>query len=77
MSYEIIEQFNTAQIEDLCELYKLAWWSHDRQPPDIKIMLDNSDINLEICFSQIPRLVGFTRVLTDYIYRATIYVIIN
>ncbi len=73
MSYEIIEQFNAAQIEDLCELYKLAWWCHDRQPPDINIMLKNSDINLGICEKQSGKLVGFTRVLTDYIYRATIW----
>ena len=77
MCYEIVEQFNAAQIEDLCELYKLSWWGNDRQIPDIKIMLDNSDINLGICEKKSQKLVGFTRDLTDYIYRATIYVIIN
>ncbi|MGK7882373.1 MAG: GNAT family N-acetyltransferase [Crocosphaera sp.] len=73
MSYEIIEQLNTAQIEDLCELYKLAWWGNDREIPDINIMLKNSDINLGICEKQSQKLVGFTRVLTDYIYRAVIW----
>ncbi len=73
MSYEIIEQFNAAQIEDLCELYKLSWWGNNREIPDITIMLDNSDINLGICEKQSQKLVGFTRVLTDYIYRATIW----
>ncbi|MEL4896973.1 GNAT family N-acetyltransferase [Crocosphaera sp. Alani8] len=73
MSYEIIEQFNADQIQDLRELYKLSWWGNDREIPDIKIMLDNSDINLGICEKQSQKLVGFTRVLTDYIYRATLW----
>ncbi|MDJ0660715.1 MAG: GNAT family N-acetyltransferase [Crocosphaera sp.] len=72
MSYEIIEQFNAAQIEDLYELYQLSWWGNDRKIPDIKIMLENSDINLGICEKESKKLVGFTRILTDYIYRAII-----
>ena len=73
MNYEIIEQFNAAQIKDLYELYQLSWWGNDREIPDIKIMLKNSDINLGICEKESQKLVGFTRILTDYIYRAIIW----
>ncbi|ACB50279.1 hypothetical protein cce_0928 [Crocosphaera subtropica ATCC 51142] len=73
MSYTIIEQFNAAQIEDLYELYQLSWWGNEREIPDIKIMLENSDISLGICEKESKKLVGFTRILTDYIYRAVIW----
>ncbi len=72
MNYEMIEQLNAAQIEDLYGLYQLSWWGNEREIPDIKIMLENSDINLGICEKESQKLVGFTRILTDYIYRAVI-----
>ena len=73
MNYQIIETFNSEQIEDLCQLYKVSWWGNTREISDINIMLANSDINLGICEQHNQKLVGFTRVLTDFIYRAVIW----
>ncbi|MEM8779507.1 MAG: GNAT family N-acetyltransferase, partial [Cyanobacteria bacterium P01_G01_bin.49] len=49
------------------------WWGKGREVKDIHTMLDNSDVNLGICHKQTQKLVGFTRVLTDFIYRAVIW----
>lgn len=73
MNYQIIETFNSEQIEDLYQLYKVSWWGNTREISDINIMLANSDINLGICEQHNQKLVGFTRVLTDFIYRAVIW----
>lgn len=64
---------NADQIEDLSQLYQLSWWGKGREVKDIRTMLDNSDVNLGICHKQTQKLVGFTRVLTDFIYRAAKY----
>ncbi|MGK7939259.1 MAG: GNAT family N-acetyltransferase [Crocosphaera sp.] len=73
MNYQIIETFNSEQIKNLYQLYKVSWWANKREIPDINIMLANSDINLGICEQPSQKLVGFTRVLTDFIYRAVIW----
>ena len=73
MNYQIIETLNSEQIQDLYQLYKVSWWANKREISDINIMLANSDLNLGICEQHNQKLVGFTRVLTDFIYRAVIW----
>lgn len=73
-SLAIAETLSEAQIRDLVELYQTAWWSHQRTQPDVERMLQHSDLIIAISDRAADnRLVGFARVLTDYVYRGTIW----
>lgn len=66
---------NEGQIEDLYQLYQLAWWAKHRQRNDIRRMLEHTDEIIALVEPD-QRLVAFARVLTDYVYRATVYDVI-
>lgn len=70
---KIITQVNDSQIKDLYQLYQLSWWSQGRMLDGIKIMLENSDLIIGLSHCETEKLIGFARVLTDYVYRATIW----
>ncbi len=75
MNYQVVEQLTEAQILDLLDLYKNEFWSHKRTREQIEKMLAASDIVIGLV-DECDRLVAFTRILTDFIYRATIYDVI-
>ncbi|MGJ5673200.1 MAG: GNAT family N-acetyltransferase [Nostochopsis sp.] len=75
MNYKVVEQLTEIQILDLLDLYKNEFWSHKRTRDQVEIMLTASDIVIGLV-DECDRLVAFTRVLTDFIYRATIYDVI-
>jgi ribosomal protein S18 acetylase RimI-like enzyme len=58
----------------LTRLFNQAPWAKGRAEADTKLMLENTD--LIVCAWDGERLVGFGRVLTDYVYRASIWDII-
>jgi len=58
----------------LTRLFNQAPWAKGRTEADAKQMLANTD--LFVCVWDAERLVGFGRVLTDYVYRASIWDII-
>lgn len=58
----------------LTHLFNQASWAKGRTEADAKQMLANTD--LSVCVWDGERLVGFGRVLTDYVYRASIWDII-
>jgi len=58
----------------LTRLFNQAPWAKGRKEADAKQMLANTD--LFVCVWDAERLVGFGRVLTDYVYRASIWDII-
>lgn len=70
MKAEIINHLTENQIQQLCELYKTTWWAKDRRLPDVQQMLKNSDIIVALCDRTSRQLLGFSRILTDYVYRA-------
>ncbi|BCG60675.1 GNAT family N-acetyltransferase [Paenibacillus sp. URB8-2] len=76
MDYKIISALNERQFADLCELYRQEWWTNTRNPEDIAAMLEHSDIVIGICEDQTDRLIGFIRVLTDFVYKALIFDVI-
>src|SRR5262249_13982719 len=43
-----------------------------RDPGDVRRMLEASDVVIGLCEPASQRLVGFARVLTDYVYKALI-----
>jgi predicted GNAT family N-acyltransferase len=75
MVYQTIEQFNQSQISELLELYQNKFWSQERTHEDIIKMLAASDIIVGLV-DETEALIGFTRILTDFIYRAIIFDVI-
>ena len=71
---KLIYELDLNQIEDLTNLYQKEWWSKDRNLEDVKIMITKSDLILGLVEDN--KLVGFTRVLSDYIYKAIIFDVI-
>ena len=58
----------------LVRLYLQAPWAAGRSEADVREMLAHTDLALSVWDG--PRLVGFGRVLTDYVYRASIWDVI-
>lgn len=63
--------FSSDDIHQLVELYQELRWTKERKPADISVMLANSTVVLSLWEGE--KLVGFARVLSDLVYRATIW----
>lgn len=72
MTYRIVHQLSDQQVNQLVGLYQNEFWSHGRKRPDVDTMLANSDIVIALV-DEADSLAGFCRVLTDGVYRATLY----
>ena len=70
MGIEIREE-SSVEPEDLRELFEHAPWARGRTVEEIRVMLENTDYNFSAWDGK--RLIGFARVLTDRIYRATLW----
>jgi len=66
----IIYDFSERQIEQLIQLYKDTGWG-ERSVTDTVNCLKNSQICIGI-LDQNNNLIGFTRIITDFIYKALI-----
>ncbi|MBD2449362.1 GNAT family N-acetyltransferase [Nostoc sp. FACHB-152] len=75
MTYQFVDNLTDQQISELVNLYKNEFWSKQRTYQDVLKMLKASDIIIGLIDSN-EQLIGFTRVLTDFVYRATIYDVI-
>lgn len=75
MNYQIVNQLNEKQIYELVELYKNEFWSKDRTYQRVVKMLESSDVIIALV-SDDEELIGFCRVLTDFVYRGTLYDVI-
>jgi GNAT superfamily N-acetyltransferase len=62
------------QPEQLLRLFHQAPWAKGRSLDDARDMLRHTD--LALCAWDEDRLIGFGRVLTDFVYRATIWDVI-
>ncbi|MDY7020974.1 MAG: GNAT family N-acetyltransferase [Cyanobacteriota bacterium] len=76
MSIEIINQLNESQVQDLVQLYQSTWWGQNRTLEEVEKMLKYSDLIFGIVSREDQKLIGFARILTDYIYRAVIWDVI-
>ncbi len=75
MEYEIIYHLTEAQIMNLLELYQGESWCKDRKIDDVRKMLNYSwVIALVDCVT--GRIIAFSRVISDFVYRAFIYDVI-
>jgi predicted GNAT family N-acyltransferase len=74
-SYRFVEQINDRLRRDLMELYRHEWWTNQRREEDVARMLQHTDLVVGVCTDP-GQLVGFTRVLTDQVFKAVIFDVI-
>jgi len=75
MKANIIHNLDQEQIDTLHGLYGREWWTSDRSPEEIEIMLQYSSIIIGV-EDDAKKLLGFARILTDRIFKAEIYDVI-
>ena len=75
MNYQVINQLDESQVSQLVELYKNEFWSHNRTYQGVVKMLAASDMIIALVNEQ-KELIGFCRILTDFVYRGVIYDVI-
>jgi predicted GNAT family N-acyltransferase len=76
MPFEMIDHLTDAQIEELHTLFQSEWWTKGRQLDDVRRMVQHTDIIIAFCESNTQKLVAFTRILTDYVYKALVFDVI-
>lgn len=76
MEVEKLSSLSEEQIDDLYQLYQHEWWTEGREREDIEKMLDGSDYVVAFSDVETDTLVGFSRILTDTIYKALIFDVI-
>ncbi|MDH5546045.1 MAG: GNAT family N-acetyltransferase [Gammaproteobacteria bacterium] len=67
-----IYELNSNQTDTLVALYQNEFWCHTRTRPDVDKMLKNTDIVIG-AIDENSKLIGFVCILTDFVYKATIY----
>jgi GNAT superfamily N-acetyltransferase len=75
-SYRFVEQIDDRLRRDLMELYRHEWWTDQRRDEDVARMLQHTDLVVGVCTDPGGQLVGFTRVLTDRVFKAVIFDVI-
>ena len=73
--YRIVEILTESQVSDLMDLYKNEFWSDNRTRQDVVKMLASTDVIIALV-DECDQLIGITRVLTDFVYRAMIFDVI-
>lgn len=68
----MVEILTESQVSDLMDLYKNEFWSDKRTRQDVVKMLASTDVIIGLV-DECDRLIGITRVLTDFVYRAMIF----
>ena len=74
--YHFVEQIDDRLRRDLMELYRHEWWTDRRREEDVVQMLQHTDLVVGICAEPAGPLIGFTRVLTDRVFKAVIFDVI-
>jgi len=72
MEFKIVASLDDREIDQLLDLYGNEFWCNKRKRSDVVEMLNNTNIVLG-AKNGTNDLVGFVRVLTDYMYKATIF----
>lgn len=72
---KIINTFTDDNIKQVHQLYKEVWWGKDRSLEDTFECVKGSQICIGIIDS-CGKLIGFTRVISDFIYKAIIFDVI-
>jgi len=75
MNFDWIDNFDDTQTKEIHALMKNEWWCKDRNLADVERILLTSDIALATT-NEKGTIVGFARILTDYLYKALIFDVI-
>ena len=75
VKFSIVFSLTDSQLNELLNLYKEQWWSKHRTIHDTKTIAKESDIIIGVT-TKTGQLVGFLRVLTDFVDIAVIYDVI-
>jgi len=73
MSFVIVNQLSSSQIDELLELFRHTYWANDRKRSDVVRMLANTDLVFGLYDEEAGRLCAFARVLSDGVYRAVLF----
>lgn len=76
MDFETIDRLNDRQVAELHEMYQMEWWTRGRKLADVQTVVEKSDVIVAIMKIETEELVAFSRVLTDYVYKAVIFDVI-
>ena len=74
--FTIAHTLHENRIPELMRLYHGEWWSRDRTEADVRRMLAATDVVVALIDSETDRLAGFTRALTDGVYKAFLFDVI-
>ncbi|WP_085300503.1 GNAT family N-acetyltransferase [Cognaticolwellia mytili] len=72
---KVIYSFTDKYIEQVYWLHKQAWWSSGRTVEETKRCLEGSQVCIGI-LDEDENLIAFTRVITDFIFKAIIFDVI-
>ncbi|WP_353930562.1 GNAT family N-acetyltransferase [Okeanomitos corallinicola TIOX110] len=75
MNYKVVNKLTDQQVYELVELYKNEFWSKARTYQRVVKMLEASDVIIALVGDE-EELIGFCRVLTDFVYRGILYDVI-
>ena len=67
----LIEELTTEQATYLCQWFQREWWTRGRSRNDVDLMLKNSSVVLALETLN-HRLVGFSRVISDFVFKALV-----
>jgi GNAT superfamily N-acetyltransferase len=71
--FAVLDVLEPRRLDELLELYEHAWWAAGRERDGVERMLAATDELFVLVEVASDRLVGFTRALSDGVYRAFVY----
>lgn len=75
LNMTIIYKFSDEHIKQVHQLYKEVWWAKERTLEDTIHCVQGSQVCIGILDSN-DKLIGFTRIISDFIYKAIIFDVI-
>jgi predicted GNAT family N-acyltransferase len=75
LQYQWLNRLEQKHHQSFYALYTKEWWTQNRTYEDAISMLNHCDLIIACCDMQY-RVIGFARVLTDYVFKALIFDVI-
>lgn len=76
MPYKLINEMDSLRLEQLMVLYANEWWTNTRKLEEVKKLISNTTFVFGVVYEETDELVGFTRVLSDKVYKALVFDVI-
>jgi GNAT superfamily N-acetyltransferase len=76
MHCDFIPALDETHVVQLFDLYQREWWSRHRRLSDVRAMLGASDLVFGFVERDTRQLAAFSRVLTDFVYKAIVFDVI-